>query len=50
MFDCSLLNKYDDAPASLMRLAEMIHDRYPGLIPKSYLWGVGRPRWDPSAR
>lgn len=39
-----------DPSAALAKLTEALQRFYPSMVPKSLIWGYGRPLWDPSSR
>jgi hypothetical protein len=39
-----------DVLGTLGQLGLVLHERYPAVVPRSFLWGFGRPLWDPACR
>lgn len=39
-----------DQQTALGKLGLELHQRYPFVVPSSFVWGFGRPLWDPAAR
>lgn len=39
-----------DAQTAIGKLGLELHQRYPCVVPSSFVWGFGRPLWDPTAR
>jgi hypothetical protein len=39
-----------DQQTALGKLGLELHQRYPFVVPSSFVWGFGRPLWDPTAR
>jgi hypothetical protein len=44
------LNPLQDVLATLGQLGQQLHLRYPAVVPSSFVWGFGRPLWDPACR
>lgn len=39
-----------DLQTALGKMGLELHQRYPSAVPSSFVWGFGRPLWDPSVR
>lgn len=39
-----------DQQTALGQLGLELHQRYPFVVPSSFVWGFGRPLWDPAVR
>jgi hypothetical protein len=39
-----------DMLGTLGQLSEVVQQRYSAVVPTSFVWGYGRPLWDPSSR
>jgi hypothetical protein len=39
-----------DAQTAIGRMGLELHQRYPSAVPSSFVWGFGRPLWDPAVR
>jgi hypothetical protein len=39
-----------DVQTAIGQLGLQLHQRYPAAVPSSFVWGFGRPLWDPSVR
>jgi hypothetical protein len=50
LFDVVIAHDPDDSHATLGRLSELLHTRYPTAAPATFVWGLGRPLWDARAR
>lgn len=50
LFDSWVLHAPDAPDPSFIRLAEAVHEQYPDVVTRHFVWGYGRQLWDPTVR